>query len=136
MITTSYLTSGKDVSTKWIERGFLVTVLLACLLAMSHHKADPDFWGHVQYGRDAITEGLPDTTTYSYTTDGHRWINHENLSELLMAAGVSMPGPGGLLAIKSLLALMLMLLIYRQGTRQRRISRCRSTSRCCWWPAT
>ena len=117
MISTNYLTSAKDRFTIWLERGFFVTLLLACLLAMSHHKADPDFWGHVQYGRDAMAEGLPDSTTYSYTTEGHRWINHENLSELLMAVGVDRPGPASLLVLKSLLALMLMLLIYRQGTR-------------------
>ncbi len=95
-----------------------MTLLLACLLAMSHHGADPDLWGHVQYGRDLIESGLPETTTYSYTAQGYRWINHENLSELLMAMGATQPGGAALLVFKSLMALMVMLLIYRQGTRR------------------
>lgn len=117
MISTNQLTSAKDRSTKWLERGLFATLVLACLLAMSHHKADPDFWGHVQYGRDALQDGLPATTTYSYTTEGYRWINHENLSELLMAVSVDRLGPASLLVFKSLMALMLMVLIYRQAQR-------------------
>ena len=96
----------------------MATVLLACTLAMSHNLADPDFWGHVQYGRDALEQGLPKTISYSYTAEGYRWINHENISEYLMALGANVPGPGGMLVIKSLLALTLMLLIYWQAARQ------------------
>lgn len=121
MISTSYLTSPKDRAAQWLERGFFVTVLLTCLLAMSHRKADPDLWGHVQYGRDVIQEGLPRTITYSYTTQDHPWINHENLSELLMATAVDRVGPVAMLVFKSLMGLMLLLLVYRQG-RQNNVS--------------
>ncbi len=102
----------------WLERSLFVAVLLACALALSHGLADPDFWGHVQYGRDLLAEGLPETATYTYTAEGHPWINHENICELLMAWGVDLPGPGGLLVIKVLLGVGLMLLIYRRAVRQ------------------
>ncbi len=118
MISTPSLKPDSDQLTKWLERGFLLSVFLACLFAMSHHNADPDFWGHVQYGQDALHDGLPISTTYSYTTQAYRWINHENLSELLMAVGVSTIGPSGLLAIKSILGLMLLVFIYWQGLRR------------------
>jgi hypothetical protein len=118
MITTPNLTSATDRTTKWLERGLLLNVILACLLAMSHHNADPDLWGHVQYGQDVLREGLPSTTTYSYTAKGYRWINHENLSELLMAAGLERIGPAGLLVVKNLLGLVLLVLIYWQATRR------------------
>lgn len=117
MISTSYLTSPQDRTAKWLERGFFVTLLLSCLLAMSHNSADPDSWGHVQYGRDMMQDGLPRTTTYSYTTQGYPWINHENLSELLMAAAVDSVGPSALLVFKSLMGLMLFVLVYYQGRR-------------------
>ncbi len=118
MITTPNLTSATDRTTKWLETALFLNVLLVCLLAMSHHGADPDFWGHVQYGEDLLREGLPRTTTYSYTAEGHRWINHENLAELLMAGGVNTIGPAGLLVTKSLLGLALLMLIYRQAASQ------------------
>jgi hypothetical protein len=93
-------------------------VLLACALALSPGLADPDFWGHVQYGRDALANGLPTTATYTYTADGFPWINHENICEYLMAWGVNVLGPGGVLVIKNVLGIGLLLWIFRRAARQ------------------
>ena len=118
MISTSLTTCRTDRLTLWLERSLFATVLLACVVALSHGLADPDFWGHVQYGQDALADGLPTTATYTYTAEGFPWINHENICEYLMAWGVHMPGPGGMLVIKNLLGIGVMLLIYRQAARQ------------------
>ncbi len=83
--------------------------MLAASIAVSPNGADPDLWGHVQYGRDALRDGLARTTTYSYTANGYRWINHENLSELALAVGVDTIGPAGLLVLKTLLGLAICL---------------------------
>ncbi|MCA9208892.1 MAG: hypothetical protein KDA55_11075, partial [Planctomycetales bacterium] len=88
---------------KWLEGAVLLALILVCALAMSANRADVDFWGHVQYGMDVLADGLPRTTTYSYTAPDYPWINHENLAELLMALGVVHLGPTGLLAIKLML---------------------------------
>ena len=106
---------------RWTERGLLLVVVLASLLAMSPSVADPDLWGHVQYGRDVLAEGrLAETTTYSFTANGYRWINHENLAELSMAWIVDHWGPAGLLWGKLLLAAIVIgtILVFnlRQGT--------------------
>lgn len=118
MISTLPPTSRTDRLTAWWEWSLFATVLLTCALAMSFNLADPDFWGHVQYGRDALTDGLPATATYTYTAEGYPWVNHENLAEYLMAWGVAGPGPGGMLVIKSLLGIGLLMLIYRRAARQ------------------
>lgn len=81
--------------------------LLAAAIAVSPNGADPDLWGHVQYGRDALVEGLARTTTYSYTAVGYPWINHENLSELALAVGADTIGPAGLLLLKLTLGLLI-----------------------------
>ncbi len=81
----------------------LVASLVAAAFTFSLLKTEPDLWGHVQYGRDALREGLHRTTTYSYTANGYRWINHENLSELLFAWCVDHLGVWSLLAGKCLL---------------------------------
>ena len=75
--------------------------------AFSALRAEPDLWGHVQYGRDALADGLPATTTYSFTAEGYRWINHENLSEMLFAWSVDHLGRLALLAGKCLLGVAL-----------------------------
>ena len=80
--------------------------ILVSALAMSPSVADPDLWGHVQFGRDFLSTGVLETTTsYSFTADGYRWINHENLSEILLAWTVENYGPLGLVWGKFLLSL-------------------------------
>ncbi|PQO41684.1 hypothetical protein [Blastopirellula marina] len=92
---------------QWGAWGILAGTLLAAAIAVSPNGADPDLWGHVQYGRDALRDGLARTTTYSYTAEGYRWINHENLSELALAIGVDTIGPTGLLLLKAMLGLFI-----------------------------
>ena len=96
------------------ERLGIVVVVLASTLAMSPNVADPDLWGHVQFGRDVLDTGaIPPTTSYSYTAEGYRWINHENLSEITMAIIVDSVGPLGLVIGKFLLSLLVITCILR-----------------------
>ncbi len=108
----------------FLERCVIAALLLACAIATSKSLADPDLWGHVQYGRDLWNAGLPDTATYSYTADEHRWINHEHLAELALAFGSQYFGGGGLLVLKSLLAVAV---IYRLLQRAQRFGASRTT---------
>jgi hypothetical protein len=101
-----------------LELAFLGLVLLAAVSAVTTNNADADLWGHVQYGRDVLESGqLPTTTTYSFTAEGYRWVNHEHLSELLLAAGAAGLGPVGLVLLKTLLGTTVLLLIWRRGLR-------------------
>jgi len=100
--------SANKQRTSWTERGFFLALLVICLLPLSKNQPDPDFWGHVQYGSDVLREGLPASATYSYNAVGHRWVNHETLSELALASGIQTLGPVGLLCAKLLLAAMLL----------------------------
>jgi hypothetical protein len=93
---------------KWIDRGILLAALLAGSLSMSRNLADPDLWGHVQYGRDALQAGLPATTTYSYIAEGHPWFNHEIVAEIAMATAADWFGTSGLLIIKTLLGMAIL----------------------------
>jgi hypothetical protein len=90
---------------RWLDRGWLVAVWLAGGIALSLNVADPDLWGHIQYGRDAWQFGLPRTTTYSYTAVGYPWINHEILAEYGLALLDSLFGGPGLLVAKGLAGL-------------------------------
>ncbi len=100
---------------KWSLRIALLAILLTATYATSLNVADPDLWGHVQYGQDVIEDGrIHETTTYSFTAVGFRWINHENLAELSFATIVDSIGPIGLLIFKfSLSVLVFGLMIWR-----------------------
>ena len=103
---------------KWLDRGVLLAVLLACAVALSLNVADPDLWGHVQYGRDALAHGLPVTTTYSYVAANQRWINHEILAEYALAIGADWLGGPALLFIKCLLGVVIVGTILWRAMRQ------------------
>src|SRR6266436_4372478 len=91
-----------DLAT-WLDRGIFLAVLLAAGVALSLNVADPDLWGHVRYGRDALAHSLPATTTYSYVANGYPWINHEIIAELGLAIVADWFGGPGMLIVKCLL---------------------------------
>lgn len=98
----------------WFVRGlFALAILLTCGLIMSMNDADPDLWGHVLYGQEMIEQGtLPRTTTWSFTANGYRWINHENFAELCMALADYSLGSLGLSLGKYVLGFVLIGLIW------------------------
>ena len=85
------------VSVETCLRAALWTVLLA---VVAYTRTDPDLWGHVQYGRDALRFGVPRATTYSYVARGYPWINHEILAELGLALSYDYLGACGLMLLK------------------------------------
>lgn len=88
---------------------FAVGILATCSLITAMDSADPDLWGHVQYGREILRDGtLPQTATWTFTSIGTRWINHENLAELAMAGAVHLCGAWGLTLGKYLLGWILL----------------------------
>src|SRR5262245_12116943 len=103
---------------QWLDRGIVVAVVLAAGVALSLNVADPDLWGHVQYGRDALRHGLSSTTTYSYVAEGYRWINHEILSEYVLAIINDVFGGAGLLLEKCLLGVAIITTMLWRARRQ------------------
>jgi hypothetical protein len=78
-------------------RGLLKLWLLgAWTVLIARAAADPDLWGHVRFGRDILVHGrLSGIDPYSFTSD-RPWINHEWVSELLMAIAFDRGGAAGL----------------------------------------
>ena len=104
---------------RWFTRGLLLAVLLAAAIAVSPNVADPESLGpRRNTGGTLLQEGLARETTYSFTAAGHPWINHENLSELLMAIGADWGGPVGLMVGKCLLGVLVVALIMLAAWRQ------------------
>jgi hypothetical protein len=103
---------------QWLHCGLLAAVVAAGVVAISPNVADPDLWGHVQYGRDLLQRGLITRTTYSYAAADQPWINHENVMEVALALGADYLGPLGLIAAKMLAGLALLLAVLHACRRQ------------------
>lgn len=64
---------------------------------------DPDLWGHLRFGLDALAGGhLSTTDPYSFTQH-LPWINHEWLSEAAQAIAYRAGGVLGLVLLKAVL---------------------------------
>jgi len=62
-------------------------VFLAIVLADLTRQADPDLWWHLRFGQAVLAQHhLILRDPYSYSAPGHLWLNHEWLTEVLMAA--------------------------------------------------
>lgn len=62
---------------------------------------DPDLWGHLRFGLDAIASGsITKVDPYSYLTQSHPWINHEWLMEVTMGVAWLAGGERGLILLR------------------------------------
>ena len=90
-----------------------VLVLVVLAFALSKTGGDPDLWGHVRFGQDILAaHAVPRHDPYSFTSD-RPWINHEWLSEVLMASAYGVAGSAGLIALKWMLALSTFVILWR-----------------------
>lgn len=76
---------------------------------------DIDLWGRLRYGSDYIQQrGVILSDPYSYMTEGQQWIDHEWLSEIIMAISWQAGGTVGLVMLSVVLCLLTGYLFYRQ----------------------
>ncbi len=65
-----------------------------------------DIWWHLATGRFIVQHGLiPKTDVFSWTANGHPWVNHEWLYELVLYAFYRIAGLNGAIVLKILLIL-------------------------------
>jgi hypothetical protein len=80
--------------------------------------ADPDLWGHILFGSLLLTGTLPEINGFAYTAAAHPWINHELLAEISMASVFNAGGAPGLIALKVMVGLGTMLIVWRTALRR------------------
>ena len=96
-------------------RAALGMVLLAVI---THTRADPDLWGHVQFGRDIVSEAsIPRLDPYAFTSD-REWINHEWLAECAMYIAFAVGRGPGLVVLKVLVVFGMLGLVWNGLKRQ------------------
>ena len=91
-----------------------VVWLAFAAVTLSATRADPDLWGHLRFGLDWLqTHRLPEIDPYSFTQD-RSWINHEWLSEAVMALAYQDCGIPGLVVLKmAVMGCVLAVLVWR-----------------------
>lgn len=58
--------------------------LFSASVFLAFSMADPDYWGHIRFGRAIFeSKGVLQSDVFSYTAGGLKWINHEWLSEVV-----------------------------------------------------
>ena len=100
----------QGVTFRQFLRGLLA---LAVMFMSAGTTGDPDLWGHVRFGQDILAQGavrLADT--YSFTAD-RAWVNHEWLSEVLMALAFRAAGGAGLNLLRIAVILGVLALVWR-----------------------
>jgi hypothetical protein len=87
-------------------------VLLAIAVADCVQYADPDLWGHVRFGQIMLSTGhLIRHDIFSYSAPGSLWIDHEWLTEVIMACCYNTLGVLGLKLFKFVCAGLIVLLL-------------------------
>lgn len=86
-------------------KAWLLLLGSSVLYFFSINTADNDLWGHLLFGRTILARGaIPRVDTFSYTAAGFPWMNHEWLSQVLLATIYRWAGASGLLFLKMVLA--------------------------------
>ena len=79
---------------------FRIVVAAVAIVVLATTYADPDLWGHVLFGRDIVSaRSIPSADPYSFTSD-RVWVNHEWLSEVVMATAYRAGGTAGLIGLR------------------------------------
>jgi len=72
-------------------------ILVLVFVANARQRADPDLWGHLRFGQMTLAHHGPYLTDpYSYSVAGAPWLNHEWLTEVVMALAYNHLGIVGL----------------------------------------
>jgi len=123
-MSTAPLATAHAVSPRsqpWWWTGSLVLLAIAMgVYLLAPTEADPDLWGHVRFGLDLFDTGhIVRADVYSYLTRDRAWINHEWLSEAIMAMAFRAAGAAGLVVVKMAIGLAVAaLLVWHLRTRE------------------
>jgi hypothetical protein len=85
----------------WWRASLIILAVAIGVYLFAPTEADPDLWGHLRFGLDLLDSGrIVRVDPYSYLTGDQLWINHEWLSEALMAIAYRAAGVSGLVVLK------------------------------------
>ena len=94
------------------DRWAIFAIALMLVGSFFFVPADPDLWGHLQFGLAHIESGnLATADPYAYTTEGQFWTNHEWMTEWAFGKCYLAAGAAGLLALRAVLLTVTVVLL-------------------------
>ncbi len=86
-----------------------LAILVLALPSFFRLQTDPDLWWHVKFGLDHIQSGkLPEVDPYAYTSLKKPWVNHEWLTEMLLAKAYLTAGGEGIFWFRAFLLTLIL----------------------------
>jgi len=93
--------------------GITACVFAVVFIVSLRSYTDPDLWGHLRFGLDAIEQRrIVQVDPYSYLTEGYRWINHEWLMEVLMGMAWLIGRDTGLILLRVIVTWLTLGLVF------------------------
>ncbi len=84
-MTSQELASSSEKSSSGFHLLIPVLMLLMVFLVASRSPVDSDLWWHLRSGQVMAETGRPLVTdVFSYTREGHTWVNHSWLGEVVL----------------------------------------------------
>jgi hypothetical protein len=112
-VPQSNLNMNCDMENRVIRLLAVAAVIVFCLHSFSDNKADVDLWGNLGFVKvPAWSSGFHYENTFSFTEPDHPWVNHEWGAEYILRMTYDRLGDSGLLALKIILGLGVVLLMY------------------------
>jgi len=100
----------------------LVTLIFARVYwSCRDNIADPDLWWHLRNAQYFVTHGhFPNFDTYSFTTAGSSWMNHEWLPELIYYGAFSQFGLTGIFVVFTATLAVLLMAVFSLSMKESR----------------
>jgi hypothetical protein len=96
-----------------LRRLFVVILFGGIFVLAARNITDPDFWWHLRTGQYIVeTRSVPHVDSYSFTRQGHRWVAHEWLSEILIYGLYRVAGWSGLIVGFATITVVTFLFLY------------------------
>jgi hypothetical protein len=97
----------------------LLLALTSAVYFLSDNEADNDLWIHLLTGREIVAAGaLPTADTWSFTSAGTAWVDHEWLAQILFAFAFARGGDTGIWLLKVVVGLITAMLLWRMIARR------------------
>jgi hypothetical protein len=107
--------AAQPPATRWLNAAIACLILSVVFYKAVPTIADPDIWGHLRMGLDVWESGsfVPAKDPYSYLNADYPVVDHEWLTQVILAGVYQLVGPTGLVGLKVALALATFAVLYR-----------------------
>jgi hypothetical protein len=115
------MTSPRSPDPGWTRAVWVLLIVTSAIYFLGDNEADNDLWIHLLTGKRILLSGhLPRFDDLSYTAAGAAWVDHEWLSQIVLAEMFALGGGAALWIWKSVIGLLTAWLVWLPVSRRSR----------------